>query len=207
MSQVGHTAESATEVLFGAGVFEFSQVRSTIRLAIGEPSGEEAERGFEILQLTAAEFSMLPMALMPHTLSLPLSAPLAVPGWAALAAITKGSCTLAVPFHLQENLLSCFAGDAIKIDDAVGRLDRELSAEWTDGGTPDDWIRMIEQVEHLYRAGGTTLGDDIAGSGSIRLQGVLWAAKAMTASGTVGRYLADLVRHTELTVEGGAAVR
>ena len=106
---------SGAQRLAAAGVFEFSQAGAVIESTLGQPHGEEARRELELLLLTAAEFALLPIYLMPRTLVLPLSSPMSVPGWAALAAVVKGSCSLARPYHGSRESLVTFPGDAQKL--------------------------------------------------------------------------------------------
>lgn len=184
MTSVSGQAASASERLHTAGVFEFSQARSTILTTLGNPEGADAQRGLEILQLTSAEFALLPIYLMPQTLTLPLVEPLSVAGWAALAAITKGSCTLANPYHYDQNLVT-FLGDMQKlVTFEQGRRlfsigSESISGEFI-GNEQPDWKLLASELQNQYRRANITIGNAIAESGVVRLQTLVWAAKWVT---------------------------
>jgi hypothetical protein len=175
MTSIWQPRSSASDSLHTAGLFEFSQGRSVILATLGDPAGPDAERGFDILQLTSAEFSLLPVYLMPQTLRLPLTEPISVPGWAALASIVKGSCSLANPYHYDQINLVTFTGDAQKLQVTDNGV-RYLSAS----DDQPDWNNLVEQLENQYREAGTPMGEALVASGVLRLQALLWAAKWMT---------------------------
>jgi hypothetical protein len=189
MTSASGEAASASERLHTAGVFEFSQARSTILTTLGNPEGAGGQSGLEILQFTSAEFALLPIYLMPQTLTLPLVEPLSVAGWSALAAITKGSCSLANPYHDERNLVT-FLGDEQKLRSfAEGR--RLIDAGYPTGEPvsfgreiPDsqqpNWTVLASELQNQYRRANTTIGNAIAESGVVRLQTLLWTAKWAT---------------------------
>lgn len=203
MTSISGQAASASERLHAAGVFEFSQAHSTILTTLGNP--EEAD-GLEILQLTSAEFALLPIYLMPQTLTLPLVEPLSVTGWSALAAITKGSCSLANPYHYDRNLVT-FLGDAQKLATfEEGRRLFSLGAVTTGGefigSEQPDWELLASELQNQYRRADTTIGNAIAESGVVRMQTLLWTAKWVTIVPQSNVDFLELARSLGI-VEGG----
>jgi hypothetical protein len=129
-----------------------------------------------MLLLTAAEFALLPLYLMPQSLVLPLSNPMSVPGWAALAAVVKGSCSLARPYHPDQESLVTFPGDAQKlVQSEPGQ--RLLSPSYLQ---EPDWNDLSDDLQSQHRLAGTSIGHAIADSGVLKLQTLVWAAKWTT---------------------------
>lgn len=172
MTSVFAEASSGSGGLQMAGIFEFSQARSVILDTLGQPADVEAQRGFELLQLTSAELSLLPVYLMPQTLSLPLTQPMPVPGWAALASVVKGSCSLNRPYHHDKANLTTFVGDQQKLQA------RDTGQHFLQGYSEEpDWNYLADDLQDQHRSSNTAIGHAIANSGVIRLQTMIWAAK------------------------------
>jgi hypothetical protein len=169
-------SESATEQLTNAGVFEFGQARLAIDQMLGSPSNEADRQGYISLQITAAEFSLLPSFLAPLSFSVPLGAPLTVPGWAAVMAVTRGSCALTDPFCFDARNLVTFSGDQLKLrtipdqpiypfsDQNAFNQESELSS-------------FIERFEDIHLRGGNAMAATLAESGLLRIQALLLIAK------------------------------
>jgi hypothetical protein len=180
MDQMSVYAEgySATQGLLTAGVFEFSQAQPVIESTLGQPGYDEARRALEMLLLTSADFALLPIYLMPQTLALPLIQPMTVPGWAALASVAKGSCSLSRPYHGDGGSFVTFIGDAQKLAESEpGRLVAAPA-----GDVEPDWNHLADDLREQHRNGGTPLGAAIADSGVLSLQTLVWAAKWATTA-------------------------
>ena len=197
MVDIPENESSASGRLHTAQVFEFSQARSVIVANLGQPEGSERQRGFEMLQLTSAEFALLPVYLMPQTLTLPLSEPLSVPGWAALASLIKGGCSLAKPYHYDVTNLITFIGDAQKLQNIPRSLGLFTGAE-----REPDWNSLNQELRDQYRRAETAIGVALAERGVIQLQTLLLAAKWMTAVPGADVNLPELARSLGVIAAG-----
>jgi hypothetical protein len=166
---------TAAKTLFELGVFDFGEAERAIESVLGRPEDEGARSAHDVLQLTASEFALLPAFLSPLWFSLPMRSRITVSGFAGMAAVVKGSCSLTRPLHYGLRNLATFSGDADKLAAIRDRSEGDPSLDsWNSEAS---WPAIIKTLEEDHASSGGPLAEAVAASGLLRVQGLVWAAK------------------------------
>jgi hypothetical protein len=184
MSEVPQYTQAVVQSLSLGGLFDFSgsarEQIDSFYFGHNDTSPNAAEQGRALSYLHAAEYALLPVITNPSHHVRPFGRSTPVSTGDAQLALMKGDCSLIIWTHASEqgrinslhiSDLTAFSGDASKI--------RHVMIPW-----PEDMVPSTSEVEiysrELYRL---HLGEwepavDVAMSGAIQLQGLLWCLKS-----------------------------
>lgn len=173
-----------------AQIFQFSpEARQEIREFFYQESFQEErltdlvrEQASALAHLHAAEYSLMPAFAQPGSMPLPPVNAVPVTRSSARLAILKGDCSLIIWTHaghqgiepLSAADLTVFSGDASKL----GRLAPGWAAE---ARNLDSWRTYGAQLAQVHRAAEWMPGLEVAESGVLQLQMLLWSLKLAVA--------------------------
>jgi hypothetical protein len=176
--QITPGQESGYQVLQRREVFDFRGTEDLAEELVHEYRGMGADEDTsnftrDLVCLSAAEFSLMPLITRPSGSVLPLQSPIAVPPEAVRIAAGKVDCSYMDVHRRKEKLenirlwdVMLFAGDMSKIE-LLGS--QELTLE--------DLETTVQGLEERYQRSESSVGRAIGESGVLRIQGLLWKAK------------------------------